>query len=78
MDGIVSRTYRPGLSSVSVNVPLVPVSLQRDFLRQSHDTPQAGHLGVDKSASRLRQMGYWVGMLQDIDCYCQLCVKCQE
>ena len=78
VDGIVSRTYRPGPSSVSVNVPLVPVSLQRDFLRQSHDSPQAGHLGADKSASRLRQMGYWVGMLQDVERYCQSCVKCQE
>ena len=63
---------------MSVSVPLVPVSLQRDFLRQSHDSPQAGHLGADKSASHLRQMGYWVGMLQDVERYCQSCVKCQE
>ena len=46
--------------------------------RQSHDSPQAGHLGADKSASRLRQMGYWVGMLQDVESYCQSCVKYQE
>ena len=70
VDSIVSRTYSPGQSSVSVNVPLVAVSLQRDFLRQSHDSPLAGHLGADKSASHLRQMGYWVGMLQDVERYC--------
>ena len=57
VDGIVSRTYKPGPSSVLVTVPLVPTSLHHAFLKQSHDSPQAGHLGAEKSASRLRQDG---------------------
>ena len=78
VDGIVYCRYIPGPASDSITVPLVPASLQQSFLQQCHDSPQAGHLGADKSISRLRHLGYWVGMLQDVVRYCQLCTKCQE
>ena len=77
-DGIVYRNYTPGPSSVSVTVPLVPVALQPLFLTQCHDSPQAGHLGAEKTVSRLRHLGYWVGMLQDAERHCQECSTCQE
>ena len=63
-DGIVYWNYTPGPSSVSVTVPLVPVALQPFFLAQCHDSPQEGHLGAEKTVSRLRHLGYWVGMLR--------------
>ena len=77
-DGIVYRNYIPGPSSVSVMVPLVPVALQPSFLAQCHDSSQAGHLGAVKTVSRLRQMGYWVGMLQGAERHCQACPTCQR
>ena len=77
-DGIVCRNYTPGPSSVSVMVPLIPVALQPLFLTQCHDSPQAGHLGAEKTASRLRHLGYWVGMLQDVERHCHACSTCQE
>ena len=27
-----------------------------------HDAPGAGHLGVDKTLEKARQLGYWVSM----------------
>ena len=77
-DGIVYRRYTPGPSSMSCTVPLVPSSLRHSFLTQCHDSPQGGHLGADKTADRLRQIGYWVGMLQDVERHCQLCSLCQQ
>ena len=79
VDGIVYRRYTPGPASDSITVPLVPASLQQSFLQQlCHDSPQGGHLGADKSISWLRHLGYWVGMLQDVVCYCQLCTKARN
>ena len=76
--GIVFRRYAPGPTSVLVTVPLVPSSLQSTFLQLCHDAPQAGHLGVEKTASLLRQKGYWVGMLSDVEQHCRACIKCQQ
>ena len=38
--------------------------------------PSAGHLGYQKTAAKVRQVGYWVGMLQDIEKYCRECTTC--
>ena len=77
-DGIVCRQYAPIPQLPSVTVPLIPVSQQLTLLKQYHDVPSAGHLGFEKTANKLRQVGYWVGMLQDIDKYCQECTVCQR
>ena len=47
------------------------------MLHQHHDHPTAGHLGADKTAAKIRQVGYWVGMLHDITEYCENCSVCQ-
>ena len=77
-DGIVCRQYAPVPQLPSVTVPLIPASQQLTLLKQYHDVPSAGHLGFEKTAHKLRQVGYWVGMLQDIDKYCRECTVCQR
>ena len=69
--------YGPGPTEDPITVPLIPASLRSSLLHQHHDAPRAGHLGPDKTAGRIRQIGYWVGMLQDIEQYCQTCCICQ-
>ena len=76
-DGLVCRQYSPGPAADLLTVPIIPPSYQSVLLNKYHDQPQAGHLGPDKTAARIRQVGYWVGMLQDIDCYCKECIICQ-
>ena len=76
-DGIVCRQYAPIPQLPSVTVPLIPASQQLTLLKQYHDAPSAGHLRFEKTAHKLRQVGFWVGMLQDIDKYCQECTVCQ-
>ena len=76
-DGLVCRQYSPGPAADLLTVPIIPPSYQSVLLNQYHDQPQAGHLGPDKTAAKIRQIGYWVGMLQDIDCYCKECIICQ-
>lgn len=64
-------------ATVWLPVSLIPASLRSSLLHQHHDVPQAGHLCPGKTAGRIRQIGYWVGMLKNIDQYCQTCRICQ-
>ena len=68
-DGIVCRRYAPTPHLPAVTVPLIPSSQRLTLLKQHHDTPSAGHLGFEKTVAMVCQVGYWVGMLRDIDRY---------
>lgn len=48
------------------------------ILRENHDTPQAGHLGKDKTYDRVRQSYYWPGMSQDVKTCVQNCEICTK
>ena len=61
-----------------ITVPVIPLLYRQTLLYQYHDQPPADHLGLDKTAARIRQVGYWVGMLHDIDQYCRECTVCQN
>ena len=77
-DGIVCRQYTPGPHSDQLIVPIIPKADQHKVLHQCHDVPKAGHVGSDKTAMKVHQLGYWVGMLHDINQYCSECVTCQS
>ena len=77
-DGIVCRRYAPTPHLSAVTVPLMPASQRLTLLKQHHDTPSAGHLGFEKTVAKVHQVGYWVGMLRDIDRYCRECGVCQR
>lgn len=47
-------------------------------LYRSHDTPAAGHQGIEKILERLRQQAYWVNMSQDVEKHCSECQMCQR
>ena len=59
-DGLVSRHYTPGPTSEPLTVPIIPSSYQSTLLHQHHDHSAADHLGADKTAVKIRQVGYWV------------------
>lgn len=77
-DNIVCRQYTPGPIADTLLVPVIPRSYHQEILRQCHDAPYAGHLGPDKTVAKVREIGYWVGMIQDINQYCRECVTCQS
>ena len=68
----------PGPINELITVPIIPSSYRHTLLLQHHTHPSAGHLGPDKIASRIRKVGYWVGMLYDINQYCRECSVCQS
>ena len=77
-NGIVCRQYTPEPHSDQLIVPIIPKADQHKVLHQCHDVPKAGHVGSDKTAMKVRQLGYWVEMLHDINQYCSEYVTCQS
>ena len=77
-DGVLCRKYSPGPSRDVITVPVVPGSMQQEFLHQYHNDPAAGHQGVEKTLERLQGKGYWVSMNQHVERYCRECTNCQK
>ena len=55
VDGVVCRQYRPGPTEDIVTVPIIPIALRQSMLRQVHDAPGSGHLGIDKTLEKACQ-----------------------
>lgn len=56
----------------------VPEMLRTEVIRDNHDSPLAGHGGVDKTFKRIAQDFYWVKMYQDIEEYVASCLSCAK
>ena len=78
MEGIVCRKYTPGPTKDLIAVPIIPDSLRQKVLYHCHDSPTAGHQGIDKTLERLRKVAYWVNMAQDVEKHCRECLTCQK
>ena len=77
-DGVICRRYKPEPSGEVITVPILPSSMQHSALYHCHNSPAAGHQGVDKTLNHLKFEGYWVNMAQDVERYCRECVICQQ
>ncbi|KAH8241716.1 hypothetical protein KR032_007131, partial [Drosophila birchii] len=47
-------------------------------LKENHDIPAAGHLGVRKTSNRVAQRYYWPGLFRDVARYVRNCLNCQR
>ena len=72
-DGILIRKDSSGKMKT-----VVPHSLVQEVLSQAHDNPTAGHLGVDKTASTIRERFYWPGYVRAVEEFVETCETCQR
>ncbi|KAK3698954.1 hypothetical protein QZH41_003112 [Actinostola sp. cb2023] len=56
---------------------VVPESYRPEILRISHTLPLAGHLGREKTISRIGAHFYWPRLSFDVRKYCATCPECQ-
>ena len=56
---------------------VVPKLDQERALFECHNTPESGHLGVDKTYHRLLQWYFWPQMKRDVVRYVKQCIDCQ-
>ena len=82
-DGLLKLRYNGGRKTVQKpfgvresNRVVVPLSWRKQILRLVHDGPLAGHMGVDRTWSRLRDWFWWPLIKQDLQTYIQGCEAC--
>ena len=74
IDGVV---YRQRDSEDEKNLVL-PASLREEAIRLDHDIPSAGHQGVARTKTRLKEKYYWYGMGGHINRYVSTCAECNR
>lgn len=55
----------------------VAAPLRERVLKEVHDNPSAGHMGIRKTITRATARYYWPGMFRDIKRYVRQCTTCQ-
>ena len=55
---------------------LVPKVLRREILQHNHNTVLAAHLGVGKTAQKIKQNFYWYRMDKDVKIHLRQCDTC--
>lgn len=57
---------------------VVPKHEVSNLLKAFHDSPTAGHLGVDRTVKRIENNFFWKGLRKDVIRYVKTCVECQK
>ena len=57
---------------------MLPKPCREAVLRIAHSIPLAGHLGRNKTTSRILQRFYWPTVFKDVASYCKSCSECQK
>ena len=47
------------------------------ILKESHDSPSAGHPGIQKTYALVKRQFYWPSLFKDVQTYVLKCHKCQ-
>ena len=55
---------------------VVPKDLQEEVVHSLHGGAASGHLGEEKTLSRLRERFYWPGFSQQVRDWCRSCNSC--
>ena len=56
----------------------LPADIRNKVLQELHAAPTAGHLGMNKTLSKVRIRFYWVGMRADIRSFIRQCPVCSH
>jgi hypothetical protein len=72
-----SRLIDPLIPDLEAWKLVLPSDKREQAIYEAHNTPQAGHLGVEKTFARLATYYYWPGYYYDVKCYVRACQECQ-
>ena len=75
-DGTLWRRYEDIPRKLNVLQLVVPASLREEVLQELHAGVTGGHLGEEKTLSRLRERLYWPGCAQSVSDWCRTCATC--
>ena len=72
LNGVLHRKHGLGAQLV------VPKKVRELVLKLGHSIPWAGHLGRQKTLSRISRHFFWPGMNKEVANYCRSCPECQQ
>ena len=56
---------------------VVPKVLQQKIIRENHDVPAIGHVGLNRTVDHIKRAFWWRGMWSTVGEYVQTCPVCQ-
>ena len=80
-NGLLYRKWSPDGSSDHVGACeqlVLPKQCRLVALQIAHDVPAAGHMGINKTRSRILNRFYWPGVFKDVADHCRECEVCQR
>ncbi|XP_045541479.1 uncharacterized protein LOC123722976 [Papilio machaon] len=72
--GVLYR-YDPDNDSEEAQM-VVPISKREEILKSFHDSPTAGHQGIERTLQRIREHFFFTGMRRYVTEYLKNCVDC--
>ena len=56
---------------------LVPQSMRQEIMKEHHDVPLIGHVGVHRTVDHIKRAFWWKGLWGDVSQYVRSCPVCQ-
>ena len=75
-EGLLTRLFQGPGKQVKYTQLVVPQVLQSQILEELHAGPVGGHLGQEKTLSKLKMRFYWPGHFNDVKMWCDTCPTC--
>ena len=77
-DGILQHLWTPaGRKPSETTLQLVVPSASRfEVLKSLHDDLLEGHLGIEKTYTKIRTRYFWPGLFKDVQHWCRSCTSC--
>ena len=75
-DGVLYRKFVRPDGTLEFNQVVVTCSLRAEFIDAVHSGACNGHLGVQKTQQRLKEIAYWKGWVLDVQLYVGRCHVC--
>ena len=73
-DGLLKRKHED--ANITWLQLVVPHAIREEILQELHAGALGGHLGEEKTSSKVKQRFYWPGMQKNIARWCQTCEAC--
>lgn len=79
-DGLLYKKSKPQYPELTGTpwLQVVPKENRAKIIKDHHDPPQCGHLGIFKTVSRITEHFYWPKLRADVTTYVRKCVTCLE
>ena len=75
-DGVLYKKWESPKKNLCSMKLVVPKSLHGTILEAAHDSKMAGHLGVNKTLSKIKTSFHWYKMRESVRLWVRNCVKC--